>query len=68
MSSNTVIAMDLATCTQKWVKDTAGDIDSHSSPVLTDPATGAPQLVTFTAYGTRGHDPRTGAVVWESKL
>ncbi|MEU2242545.1 PQQ-binding-like beta-propeller repeat protein [Streptomyces sp. NPDC018338] len=68
MSSNTVIAMDLATCTQKWVKDTAGDIDSHSSPVLTDPATGAPQLVTFTAYGTRSHDPKTGAVLWESKL
>ncbi|WP_262007163.1 PQQ-binding-like beta-propeller repeat protein [Streptomyces sp. FIT100] len=69
MSSNTVIAMDLATCTQLWVKDTAGDIDSHSSPALTDPATGqAPQLVTHTAYGTRGHDPKTGTVVWESKL
>ncbi|MGW2013446.1 outer membrane protein assembly factor BamB family protein [Streptomyces sp. NPDC001927] len=68
MSSNTVIAMDLATCTQLWVKDTAGDIDSHSSPALTDPATGTPQLVTHTAYGTRGHDPATGAVVWESKL
>ncbi|WP_259670345.1 PQQ-binding-like beta-propeller repeat protein [Streptomyces sp. ID38640] len=69
-SSNTVIAMDLASCTQRWVKDTAGDIDSHSSPVLTDPATsgGQAKLVTFTAYGTRGHDPKTGAVTWESKL
>ncbi|MFC5802579.1 PQQ-binding-like beta-propeller repeat protein [Streptomyces formicae] len=68
MSSNTVIAMDLATCTQLWAKDTAGDIDSHSSPVLTDPATGEAKLVTFTAYGTRGHDPKTGAVTWEAKL
>ncbi|WP_406384765.1 PQQ-binding-like beta-propeller repeat protein [Streptomyces sp. NBC_01618] len=68
MSSNTVIAMDLATCTQLWVKDTAGDIDSHSSPVLTDPATGAAKLVTFTTSGVRGHDPKTGAVTWESKL
>ncbi|MEU8784332.1 PQQ-binding-like beta-propeller repeat protein [Streptomyces sp. NPDC048637] len=69
-SSNTVIAMDLASCKQLWVKDTAGDIDSHSSPVLTDPATpgGEAKLVTFTAYGTRGHDPKTGAVTWESKL
>ncbi|MFJ6568249.1 PQQ-binding-like beta-propeller repeat protein [Streptomyces sp. NPDC091292] len=67
-SSNTVIAMDLATCRQLWVKDTAGDIDSHSSPALTDPATGPAQLVTHTASGTRGHDPETGAVLWEAKL
>ncbi|MFF3247567.1 PQQ-binding-like beta-propeller repeat protein [Streptomyces sp. NPDC002870] len=68
MSSNTVIAMDLASCKQLWVKDTAGGIDSHSSPVLTQPAAGPAKLVTFTAYGTRGHDPKTGAVTWESKL
>lgn len=70
MSSNTVIAMDLASCTQLWVKDTAGDIDSHSSPVLTDPAAsgGTAQLVTFTASGARGHDPKSGAVTWESPL
>ncbi|MFH8735325.1 MULTISPECIES: outer membrane protein assembly factor BamB family protein [unclassified Streptomyces] len=68
MSSNTVIAMDLAKCTQLWAKDTAGDIDSHSSPVLTQPASGPAKLVTFTAYGVRGHDPQTGAVTWESKL
>ncbi|MFE5122348.1 PQQ-binding-like beta-propeller repeat protein [Streptomyces sp. NPDC056669] len=68
MSSNTVIAMDLATCTQLWVKDTGGGIDSHSSPVLTDPASGPAKLVTFTAAGARGHDPKTGEVTWESKL
>ncbi|MFI1398356.1 PQQ-binding-like beta-propeller repeat protein [Streptomyces sp. NPDC020681] len=68
MSSNSVIAMDLASCKQLWVKDTAGDIDSHSSPVLTQPASGETELVTFTAYGTRGHDPKTGTVTWESKL
>ncbi|MFG2562962.1 hypothetical protein [Streptomyces sp. NPDC048496] len=49
-SSNTVIAMDLTSCRQLWAKDTAGDIDSHSSPVLTDPASGPAKLVTFTAY------------------
>ena len=38
MSSNTVIAMDLTTCTQLWVRDTGGGIDSHSSPVLTGQA------------------------------
>lgn len=68
MSSNTVIAMDLASCKQLWVKDTAGDIDSHSSPVLTQPASGPAKLVTFTASGVRGHDPQTGAVTWESKV
>lgn len=67
-SSNTVIAMDLKSCKQLWAKDTAGDIDSHSSPVLTDPASGPAKLVTFTASGVRGHDPATGAVTWESKL
>lgn len=67
-SSNTVIAMDLTSCKQLWAKDTAGDIDSHSSPVLTDPASGPAQLVTFTTSGVRGHDPATGAVTWESGL
>ncbi|MEV6106179.1 PQQ-binding-like beta-propeller repeat protein [Streptomyces sp. NPDC051940] len=62
-SGNTVIAMDLATCAQLWVKDTGGDIDSHSSPLLTPNG-----LVTFTASGVRGHDARTGAVTWESKV
>ncbi|MEU9604814.1 PQQ-binding-like beta-propeller repeat protein [Streptomyces sp. NPDC048057] len=64
-SSNTVLAMDLATCRQLWVQDTAGDIDSHSSPALT--ADGG-ELVTHTAYGTRGHDPKTGAVRWAAQL
>lgn len=62
-SSNSVIAMDLATCTQKWVQDTGGDIDSHSSPLLTRSG----GLVTFTASGFRGHDPQTGAVTWHAK-
>ncbi|MFD4227749.1 PQQ-binding-like beta-propeller repeat protein [Streptomyces sp. NPDC058545] len=67
-SSSTVVAMDLATCSQVWVQNTAGDIDSHSSPALTDPATGDPELVTMTAGGARGHDLATGAVLWQSKL
>ncbi|WP_442812499.1 outer membrane protein assembly factor BamB family protein [Streptomyces sp. NBC_01210] len=57
-SSNTVIAMDLASCKQLWAKDTGGDIDSHSSPVLTQPASGPAKLVTFTAYGVRRTRPR----------
>ncbi|MFV5992766.1 hypothetical protein ACNPQM_10030 [Streptomyces sp. NPDC056231] len=67
-SRNTVIAMDLTGCRQLWAKDTAGDIDSHSSPVLTDPASVPAKPVTFTAYGVRGHAPKTGAVTWESEL
>lgn len=65
-SSNSVIAMDLASCKQLWVKDTKGGIDSHSSPVLTDPASGDPKLVTFTSSGVRGFDPKSGAQTWES--
>ncbi|WP_406387329.1 PQQ-binding-like beta-propeller repeat protein [Streptomyces sp. NBC_00887] len=68
MSSNTLIAMDLSTCTQLWVKDTGGGIDSHSSPALTDLESGDPKLVTFTASGVRGHDPKTGAETWKSDL
>ncbi|MFG2884337.1 PQQ-binding-like beta-propeller repeat protein [Streptomyces sp. NPDC048297] len=67
-SSNTVVAMDLADCRQLWVKDTQGDIASHSSPALTDSATGTPQLVTMTNSGVRGHDLGTGAELWKSPL
>ncbi|MGW1158567.1 outer membrane protein assembly factor BamB family protein [Streptomyces sp. NPDC002519] len=67
-SSNTVVAMDLATCRQLWAKDTNGDIASHSSPALTDPATGTPQLVTMTNSGVRGHDLSTGTVRWQAPL
>ncbi|MGY0458906.1 outer membrane protein assembly factor BamB family protein [Kitasatospora sp. cg17-2] len=67
-SGATVVAVDLAGCRQLWVKDTAGGIDTHSSPALTAPATGSPQLVTVTADGVRGHDPATGAVLWQAKL
>lgn len=65
-SSSTVVAMNLSTCSQLWVKSTEGGIDSHSSPVLTDPASGAPQLVTVTQSGVRGHDLTTGDVQWKS--
>ncbi|MER6102712.1 PQQ-binding-like beta-propeller repeat protein [Streptomyces sp. NPDC001832] len=65
-SSNTLVAMDLATCKQLWVQDTDGGIDSHSSPILTDPASGDPQLVTATQSGVRGHDLTTGKVLWKS--
>jgi hypothetical protein len=65
-SSNNLIAMDLATCKQLWSQGTDGGIDSHSSPALTDPASGDPQLVTMTAGGVRGHDLTTGKVLWKS--
>ncbi|MGW3655014.1 outer membrane protein assembly factor BamB family protein [Streptomyces sp. NPDC005151] len=65
-SSNTLVAMDLATCKQLWVQDTDGGIDSHSSPALTDPAGGDPQVVTVTQSGVRGHDLKTGKVLWKS--
>ncbi|WP_331772796.1 NPCBM/NEW2 domain-containing protein (plasmid) [Embleya sp. NBC_00888] len=65
-SSNKLIAMDLATCTKQWEQDTGGGLDSMSSPVLTDPAGGDPQLVTATASGVRGHDLTTGKVLWKN--
>ncbi|GGV94892.1 phosphoesterase [Streptomyces gelaticus] len=67
-SSNTVVAIDLVTCSQMWAKDTNGDIASHSSPALTDPATGEPELVTMTNSGVRGHALSTGAVLWQAPL
>ncbi|MFE7392192.1 PQQ-binding-like beta-propeller repeat protein [Streptomyces sp. NPDC057582] len=65
-SSSTVVAMDLVGCRQLWAKGTDGGIDSHSSPTLTDPAQGDPQLVTVTTSGARGHDLKTGNVLWQS--
>jgi outer membrane protein assembly factor BamB len=65
-SSNNLIAMDLATCKKLWSQGTGGGLDSMSSPVLTDPAKGDPQLVTMTASGARGHDLTTGKELWQS--
>ncbi|MET9343003.1 PQQ-binding-like beta-propeller repeat protein [Nonomuraea sp. NPDC003804] len=63
-SSQTLIAMDLATCTQQSSVDTGGDLFSQSSPVLTDAG-----LVTATMSGVRGHDVQAqGKVVWHAKL
>ncbi|MBL1097925.1 outer membrane protein assembly factor BamB family protein [Streptomyces coffeae] len=65
-SSNTLVAMDLASCTQLWAQNTDGGIDSHSSPALTDPDNGEPQVVTRTTSGARGHNPQTGEVLWKT--
>ncbi|MFJ6596632.1 PQQ-binding-like beta-propeller repeat protein [Streptomyces violaceusniger] len=65
-SANDLVAMDLATCTRLWQQDTGGGLDSNSSPALTDPAKGDPQLVTMTASGVRGHDLKTGKELWKS--
>ncbi|MCW3839573.1 PQQ-binding-like beta-propeller repeat protein [Micromonospora yasonensis] len=65
-SSNTLVAIDLSACKKLWEQNTDGGIDSHSSPVLTDPADGNPQLVTVTQSGARGHDLTTGNVLWKS--
>ncbi|WP_326769331.1 NPCBM/NEW2 domain-containing protein [Streptomyces sp. NBC_01591] len=65
-ASSTLVAMDLATCTRLWEQDSGGDIWSHSSPALTDPAEGDPQLVTATWGGVRGYDLKTGKVLWKA--
>ncbi|GAA1993638.1 PQQ-binding-like beta-propeller repeat protein [Amycolatopsis minnesotensis] len=68
-SSQTLIAMDLASCTQLSSVDTGGDIYSHSSPAFTDPRRGAPAVVTATATGVRGHDTGAGGkVTWFAKV
>lgn len=66
-SSQSLIGMDITTCTRLSTVDTGGDIFSQSSPTFTDPATGSPQLVTATWTGVRGHDPAAGgAVSWHA--
>ncbi|WP_207954729.1 outer membrane protein assembly factor BamB family protein [Saccharopolyspora elongata] len=67
-SSQSLIAMDLRTCTRTAEVNTQGDIFSHSSPAFTDPAQGEPKLVTATQSGVRGHDPAANlAVAWHAK-
>ncbi len=68
-SSQTLIGMDLTTCKQVSSVDTGGDLFSQSSPAFTKPSTGAPQLVTGTVSGVRGHNPAAGgATTWHAKL
>jgi outer membrane protein assembly factor BamB len=69
-SSQSLIAMDLTTCSRLSTVDTGGDLFSQSSPAFTSPAGGgAPQLVTSTWTGTRAHDPAAGgAVRWHAAL
>ncbi|MFD1934737.1 PQQ-binding-like beta-propeller repeat protein [Nonomuraea mangrovi] len=63
-SSQSLIAMDLATCKQQSSVDTGGDLFSQSSPVFTDT-----QMVTATTSGVRGHDLQAGGkVLWQAKL
>lgn len=61
-SSQSLIAMDLNTCTQKSSVDTGGDLFTQSSPAFTDSG-----LVTATSSGVRAHD-LTGKVLWQAKL
>ncbi|WP_433254466.1 PQQ-binding-like beta-propeller repeat protein [Streptosporangium sp. CA-135522] len=63
-SSQSLIAMDLTTCTRQASVDTGGDLFTQSSPALTD--TG---MVTATSSGVRGHDLTAGGkVLWQAKL
>ncbi|SDZ39819.1 Outer membrane protein assembly factor BamB, contains PQQ-like beta-propeller repeat [Saccharopolyspora shandongensis] len=67
-SSQSLIAMDLRTCTRTAEVNTEGDLFSYSSPAFTDPPQGDPQLVTMTSSGARGHDPKAGlAATWHAK-
>ncbi len=67
-SSQTLIAMNLATCSQSYSVDTKGDLFTQSSPVFTDPAAGEPKLLTMTAGGFRAHTRSNGAVLWEKPI
>lgn len=64
-SSQTLIAMDLATCARRYSVDTAGGLFSHSSPALTDSDR---HLITMTAGGLTGHDPRDGRALWHADI
>lgn len=67
-SSQTLIAMDLATCSQSYSVDTKGDLFTQSSPVFTDPAVGEPKILTMTAGGLRAHTRSSGGVLWEKQF
>ncbi|WP_069167774.1 outer membrane protein assembly factor BamB family protein [Nocardia altamirensis] len=67
-SSTSLIAMDLANCSIKYSVDTKGGLYSHSSPTITEPGAGTPQLVTMTAGGLTGHDPRDGRALWHADI
>ncbi len=64
-SSQTLVALDLATCAQRFSVDTKGGLFSHSSPAFTE---NARQLVTMTAGGVTGHDPRDGRALWHADI
>ncbi|WP_107660302.1 outer membrane protein assembly factor BamB family protein [Nocardia suismassiliense] len=63
-SSQTLIAMDLTTCTRRYSVDTAGGLFSHSAPALTDDDR---QVITMTAGGVTGHHPRDGRALWHAE-
>ncbi|HEX6683115.1 MAG TPA: PQQ-binding-like beta-propeller repeat protein [Candidatus Limnocylindrales bacterium] len=59
-SSQTLVAMDLSTCTRIWSTDTAGDLYSYSSPAFA-----GQQLVTATVGGIRGYS-QGGTLLWQA--
>ncbi|WP_433664288.1 PQQ-binding-like beta-propeller repeat protein [Nocardia sp. CA-128927] len=64
-SSQSLIAMDLNTCTRRYSVDTPGGLFSHSSPAFTDADR---QLITMTGGGLSGHDPRDGRALWHAEI
>jgi len=67
-SSQSLIQMDLLTCSQIASVDTGGDLFSQSSPTFTLPNYGQPQLLTMTWSGMRGHDLKSNATQWHANL
>ncbi|WP_433336631.1 PQQ-binding-like beta-propeller repeat protein [Spirillospora sp. CA-294931] len=64
-SSQSLIAVDLTTCTRTWTTPTGGHLFTHSSPALT--AAGPTRLVSATLGGVYGHD-LDGKTVWHAKI
>jgi outer membrane protein assembly factor BamB len=57
-----LLALDAATGTVVW---SGGTAEAHFSSPRLETLRGMPQLLTFTGAGAAGHDPATGALLWE---
>ncbi|MGH8083277.1 MAG: PQQ-binding-like beta-propeller repeat protein, partial [Lysobacter sp.] len=67
-SADAVVQMDLSTCQPINSVKIGGDLFTQSSPTLTQPASGAAQLLTMTWSGARGHDASNTAIKWHAAL
>lgn len=61
-----IVALDRKTGRTRWQRPALGKNVSYSTPIVYQPAGGAPELILVSnAHGFQSFDPRTGALNWE---